>query len=450
MRSFRLTSAIAAAATALALAPAGASAAHNHHVRIGKRALPANHCRITILAEPHIVISGESAQITGQLLCPSGVETTGQPLTVYEHVAGTGGFQALPATSTGAGGFYSVIAPSLTQNSTFYAVAAGGRSATRAVKVSPQVTLKGPAENVQLFTGRRNAQIFAGVVSPADTGAEVVLQRENATADEEWGVIQRSIVGPGGAYSFTHVFGRPGDANLRVVVRTHRRISVRGVSNTLSYSISQRENPRLTLNTSADPIPYGETVTLSGVVAGAASKPVTLFARSKEGAFAPVATGTTDASGNYSFTQTPLQNTIYRVSSAGVNSALLFEGVKYLLTAGVSATTVASGQALTFSGTVTPNRIAPGGVGHVVYLERQNVFGGGFHVVDVATVAADSTYTINHTIFGSGKEVFRVKVPGDPLDQAISSAPFSIEVTPASPAALSPHAQNKLPGEGKV
>ena len=446
MRSFRFTSAIAAAATVLALAPAGASAAHNNqHVRLGKHANPTGHCRVTIFAEPHIVISGESAQIIGQLICPSGVVTSEQTVTVYEHVAGAGPFQVLGTATTGAGGFYSIVAPNLTANSTFYAATVAGRSATRAVKVSPQVTLKGPAETAQIFTGRRGAQTFSGVVSPADTGAEVVLQRENATANEEWGVIQRGIVGPGGAYSFTHVFGRPGDANLRVVVRAHRRLSVRGVSNTLSYSISQHENPALTINTSTDPISYGQPVTLSGVVAGAVSKPVTLMARSKEGAFAPVATSTTDASGNYTFTQTPLQSTIYRVTSGGVNSALLFEGVKYVLTASASATTVSSGQALTFAGTVTPAR-----VGHVVYLERQNVFGGGFHVVDVATVAADSTYTINHAIFGLGSEVFRVKIPGDPLNQAISSTPFSITVTPATPGALSPHAQNKLPGEGKV
>jgi hypothetical protein len=445
MRSLRLVSAIAAAATALALTPAGASARPHQHVRLGKHANPTGHCRVTIFAEPHIVISGESAQIFGQLICPSGVVTSEQTVTVYEHVAGAGGFTVLGTATTGAGGFYSIVAPNLTANSTFYAATVGGRSATRAVKVSPQVTLKGPAETAQIFTGRRGAQTFSGVVSPADTGAEIVLQRENATANEEWGVIQRGIVGPGGAYSFTHVFGRPGDANLRVVVRAHRRLSVRGISNTLSYSISQRENPALTINASTDPISYGQPVTLSGVVAGAVNKPVTLLARSKEGAFAPVATSTTDASGKYSFTQTPLQSTIYRATSGGVSSSLLFEGVKYVLTASVSATAVSSGGALTFAGTVTPAR-----VGHVVYLERQNVFGGGFHVVDVATVAADSTYTINHAIFGAGTEVFRVKVPGDPLNQAISSAPFSIAVTPATPGALSPHAQNKLPGEGKV
>ena len=91
------------------------------------------------------MVSGESAQIFGALLCPSGVVTSGQTVTVYKHVAGTGGFQVLGTTTTGAGGFYSIVAPALTANSTFYAATVGGLSATRAVKVSPQVTLKGPA-----------------------------------------------------------------------------------------------------------------------------------------------------------------------------------------------------------------------------------------------------------------------------------------------------------------
>ncbi len=445
MRSFRLTSALAAAATALALAPAGASAARNHQHALGKHASPAGHCRVTLFAEPHIVISGESAQIFGQLLCPAGVETSGQTLTVYDRTAGAGAFQVLGTPTTGPGGFYSIVAPSLTNNTLFYAAATSRRSVTRAVKVSPQVSIKGPDPKLPLFTGRTNAVIFSGVVTPADTGAEVVLQRENATANEEWGVIQRGIVGPGGAYSFTHAFGRPGQANLRVVVRTHHRVSVRGISETLEYTISQRQNPRLTLDTSADPISYGQPVTLNGVVAGAVNQPVTLMGRSKEGAFAPVATSTTDATGKYSFTETPLQNTIYRVTSGKVSSALLSEGVKYVLTATVSANTVQSGQPLVFSGTVTP--VHPG---HTVYLERQNVFGGGFHVVDVTTVAPDSTYAFNHVIFGAGKEIFRVKVPGDPSNQAIASTQFPIEVTPATPAALRPRAQNRLPGEGKV
>jgi hypothetical protein len=436
MRAFRMA-VIASAATVLALAPAGASAA--------KHANPLGRCHISIFAEPHIVISGESAQVFGQLICPAGVLTSGQTVSVYKHVAGVGGSQLLGSTTTVAGGLYSVAAPALSANSTFYAASLGRRSPTRTVKVSPQVSLNGPPETTQLLTGGRGAVTFSGTVSPADEGAEVVLQREAATSNEEWGVIQLSTVGPGGVYTFTHRFARPGDANLRVVVRAHKGISVRGVSNTLSYSISQRQNPRLTINTSADPLDYGQPLTLTGVVAGAPSRPVTLMARGVGGTFAAVASATTDASGGYSFTQTPLQNTIYRVSSGTVNSASVFVGVRYVLTAAVSATTVSSGQALTFAGTLTPDRI-----GHVVYLERQNLIGGGYHVVDVATVRPDSTYSLAHAIYGSGKETFRVKIPGDPTNQAVSSTPFSIEVTPAATGALRPRAQSKLPSEGRV
>lgn len=451
MRSLKLTTAITAAATLLALAPAGASAAGTRqHAKSGRHASAIGSCHISIFAEPHLVTSGESVQVfgqLGQLGCPGGATTTGQTITVYQRTAGTGGFQVLGSATTGAGGLYSIVAPNVTANSSFYARAIGARSPNRTVRVAPQVTLKGPVETAQLRTGtgRHNRVTFSGTVTPADAGAIVVLQRENATSSEEWHVIQREFVGEGGVYSITHTFGVPGDANIRVVVRAHSRFSVRGISNTLSYNISQTENPRLTINSSTDPIGYGQSTTLTGTLAGGANQPVTLLARTTGTKFAPVTKATTNGSGEYSFVQTPLQNTSYKVTGGAVNSAVLFEGVKNILTAGVSATTVQSGKTLTFSGTVTPAR-----VGHVVYLERENAFGGGFHVVNVGTVAADSTYSIVQPIFGSGKGVFRVKVPGDPVNQAASSSPFTIEVTPAAPGALRPRQQSKLPREGQV
>ena len=286
--------------------------------------------------------------------------------------------------------------------------------------------------------------IFSGIVSPADAGAEIVLQRENSSSFEEWHVIQRSIVSRAGAYSFTHVFSGPGTANIRVVVRVHRKVSVRGVSNTLSYTISQAQNPALTLNTSGTPIASGQSATLTGVVAGAVSQPVTLWSRTATGVFAVAGKGTTDSTGKYTFTQTPLQNTIYRVSSGAVNSALLVEGVKFVLTANASSTTVPSGGTLTFSG-----KVAPAIAGHVIYLQRENTGGGPFNVVDVTTVAADGTYSITHATFGSGKAVFRIKIPGGPNNQATSSSLFNIEITPALPI-IGPLPQSKLPGEGQV
>ena len=144
--------------------------------------------------------------------------------------------------------------------------------------------------------------------------------------------------------------------------------------------------------------------------------------------------------------QTPLRNTAYRVISGGpVTSAVLFEGVKYILTDGISSSTVQSGQPLTIAGTVTP-----GNIGKVVYLERRNSFGMGYHVADVTTVGDGGTYSLPHFLFGTGPETFRVKVPGDPDNQAVASAPFTVEVTPAPPASLKPAAQPKQPSEGQV
>src|SRR5207248_3305723 len=110
-----------------------------------------------------------------------------------------------------------------------------------------------------------------------------------------------------------------------------------------------------------------------------------------------------------------------------------------VLTAGASATSLPAGQPLTFSGTVAP--IHPG---KVVYLERQNAFGTGYHVVGITALTGAGTYSITHFVFGAGKQVYRIKVPGDPLNQANSSAPFTIEVTPAPLGSLKPQSQNAL------
>ena len=272
MRSIKLTAAGPAAALLLAFAATGASArpiAHRHLHRGGS-------CRIGLSAEPHAITSGESVEVFGRLSCP-GSTGEGQTVTVYgrtvgrldlARLLGSSGLTVLGTATTGPGGFYSFVEPSVTTDSVFAAGADGALSPRKSVRVAPVVTLSGPSEVQPLFTGFRNRVTFTGTVSPVDTGASIVLQREAATSTEEWHAIGFGTVGPGGAYSITHKFVRPGDANLRVVVRRHRQFSVRGDSNTLSYGISQRENPALTINTTAYSVAYASPITLSGVLAG--------------------------------------------------------------------------------------------------------------------------------------------------------------------------------------
>ena len=98
--------------------------------------------------------------------------------------------------------------------------------------------------------------------------------------------------------------------------------------------------------------------------------------------------------------------------------------------------------------------MAPASPSRTIYLERQNTPGAGsFHLVAVGTVnpahgSEPATYTISHTVFGAGKQVYRVKVPGNPLNQGEASAPFTVEVSPAAAESLRPGPPAHLPGEG--
>jgi hypothetical protein len=430
MRSSKLITALVAASALLVLAPAGAGArpaAHKHASASVKGSL----CKVSLVAEPRTLTAGETVELTGQLLCTSG-STVGQTITVFQRTAGSPSFKSIATTATAAEGLFKFTTPTVSVDSWFYVAAPTRRSPTRAVKVAPVVKLKGPEpETVPLETGKKHAVTFSGSVNPSDEGAEVWLEREQATSSEEWGVIQKGVVKAGGVFTLLHTFTIPGDANIRAVVRPHGIFDVRGTSNQLSYVINQTQNPNLTIKSSADPISYGASITIEGVLKGGAGKTITLLSHAKGvKTFSPAGpTAVAGPSGEYKFVLTPLINTFYRVSGGGQNSAVVVEGVKYLLTAGVTSTKVMAGQPLTFSGTVTPAHAKK-----TVYLERENLFGGGFHVAEVAEVLFPSgTYAIPYVFHGSGKQVFRVHVPGDPENQGTSSSTFTIEVAPSPP-----------------
>jgi hypothetical protein len=448
MRSIKLGRGLAAAAALLAVAPAGAFAAGSHHkVKGHPNAGAAKGCRVSLEAMEPLITTGESVQIKGALSCPGGIAAgAGQTVTIFEHSGGAPGFKFLGTAVTGSGDVYALPALAITVDSSFYATVNGARSATKRVKVAPKVTLKGPPGS-QLFTGPHNRATFTGTVSPADVGAQVILQREGATGKEEWHAIQRGTVGPGGVFTITHKFLEAGAANLRVLVRPlPGKFTFRGISEPLEYQISQAQNPLLEIN-SAPAVAYQQAVSVTGVLKNGHSVPVTLLAHPRgSGPFTEVGKTTTDGSGNYTFAIAhATRNTFYKVTGGGVSSAVLYQGVSYVLgTPTVSKSTVSSGEPVTFSGTITPARA------HVVYVERQDAFGSGFHVVDVG-VADPSTgaYTITRRVAGSGKVLYRIRIPGDPENQGAYSAQLPIEVTAATLAPLRAVAPSVLPSEGE-
>lgn len=459
MRPIKLVPLLTAAAALLVLAPAGASArrasAHSHATRP---------CHVRLETPKAPVPNGEAVSIKGELVCPKAVSPVGQMVTLLQQSAPKPGFSPVATATTEAGGVFQGVTPALTTNSILYAVVEGAQSARRTIRVSAPITSGAPTppDGAQLFTAggrslrQQNAVTFAGEVSEADAGAVVTLQRESATGPEDWRAIARSVVDSHGKYAIVHHFHVPGEANIRVVVHP-RKVNVAAATSPASYEISQAQNPALTIETSADPTPFDQPVTIKGVVAGAAAKtPLTLLARTRGsgGPFAPVASTLTGDKGAYEFAaQTPLKNTAYKVTTASTQSAVLFQGVKYALNVSPAVGTIAAGQPVTFSGTVLPAL-----AGHVVYLERQGTLRLGWRVIDVGTVSAPSSpteaapFSIVHAFRTPGTARLRVKIPGDPGNQGAAGAPFELTITQTSASALAPEApgNSRLPSEGQL
>ena len=442
MRSIKLVPGIAAAAAMLlALTPAGALA-HKH-------SSPSGRCEVNINVAPRQITAGDSVVVFGRLRCQGRAQSAAdRTVTLLERTSATGGFGAVQTTSTDNRGFYELTLAGVQNNSTLFVRAHGAASGRRTVNAAAEVTLSGPPEGTQLLTGSANQVTFAGTVSPADAGAQVLLQRQNAVTGNEWHRIDFGQVSATGTFSITHTFVVPGDANLRVLVRSRRR-NIPSPSNVLTYEISQAQNPGFTIKASVDPISDGQSVVISGTVAGAGKMPVTLLEHTaRQHRFGPVSEVTSDAGGDYTFpAQSPINSTFYEVRSAGKTSAVLYEGVKDVLTdAAVSQSTIQAGGSLRFTGTVSPEH-----AGHVIYLERQNASGGGFHVVEVSSVLSGSTYSIAHTVYDAGSKVFRVKIPGGPENEGAASTPFTVEVTPAPSDALVPEApgNSSFPSDGE-
>jgi hypothetical protein len=396
-------------------------------------------CHVSIEVTARQITAGDPVTVFGRLICEDGQSAADQivDLDQREHSSGAPGFGLAGTATTEADGFYALTLPALGASSVFYVRSLGARSTRTLVKVAARVTLLGSVLGTRPFIGGghsharpQNTVTFTGRVTPATPGAVVALQRESAARNDEWHRVALGRVDENGGYSITHTFGIPGEANLRVVVHA-RGQNVAGASETLTYEIYPRQNPRLTIQASADPVSYGQAVTIRGVAAGAANQPVTLLARTPGSAPVAVAKASTDGAGNYAFVESPRQDIVYRVTDARTGSTPLQLGVKYALTAVPSADTVQAGQQLAFSGSVVPAQ-----AGQIVYLERKNPSGLGFHVVDAGIVTGDATYSISHTFCQVGAEVLRIKVPRGSGSQGAASGSFDVDVTPTPAGAL--------------
>ena len=404
-----------------------------------------NKCRVSIESSAAQISSGETVTIFGKLTCPEGTSVGERELTVYEreHDAGASSYAPLGVASTEADGSYKLSTGALEADTTFR-VRVGDHGARTVVRVAPIVTLSGPSPTAKLSTagthlhGARPARVtFNGVVKPGGA-ARVSLQVAYAATGEQWRTVAFGDVDGDGGFAVSHAFRTAGQASVRVLVHMRGRHAV-AASETLTYEVAQAQNPQLTIGSSAAPLAYGQSASIGGVAADGAGQTITLLARTHGGGWTAVSSTTAGPGGEYTFTQAPTQSTVYRASLGATRSAVLYEGVKRALMPDPAPGEVQAGQTATFTG-----RVSPADEGQLVYAERQNASGTGFHVVASSTIAG-SSYSISHVFANAGSYVMRIRVPGDPALQAATSAPFDFTVTPAPAAALTPEAPAASP-----
>jgi hypothetical protein len=175
----------------------------------------------------------------------------------------------------------------------------------------------------------------------------------------------------------------------------------------------------VTIGATPASVTFGGATTIAGQVTGNgnAGIDVTLQARSVSAgptaAFTDVVSTTTDASGNYTFTQAPLVNTQYQVeakASPKATSPVITVNVRFAVTLRLSDSTPKRGSRVRFSGVVKPAHD-----GAFALIQRRAKTGKFRTVAKAGLVAAktpgQSRYGKRVRIRRSG--VYRVRVPAD-------------------------------------
>lgn len=400
-------------------------------------AAPRHNRGLTINAVPHHIMAGEGVLIYGQLKGPNPAH---QAIRLFHHINPFPGYALVGTTVTDANGFYQFTRQEgVVDTNRSWFVRGPDKSHSRTVFERVDALVSLGTTNTTFDT--LHPVVFFGRVFPNHPFERVLL--EQRVSGDDWRVLTSGFTGGGSNFRIVYRFKVPGSRDLRAVFVGDSR-NLRGFSDPLTVDVQQAQIAGFTITSYAPVIDYGHSAVISGVLdaagttTAASGVPVTLFARTPSQAWQGVANGTTGPDGRYSFPAvSPQSNTLYvvRVTLAPHrHSAYLFEGVRDVVSASPSATTSTVGSAITFTGQVTPSRLA----GDVVYLQRLGK-DGDWHTVKVALTNGAGAYSLAWTLGDVGTDTFRVRALGDRLNFGGVSAPMSIMVNPASsPQALAP------------
>ncbi len=402
-------------------------------------AAPRHDHGLTIAATPDPITAGEGVLIYGRL---QGSGNANKRVWLFHRINPAARFTLVSVTRTNASGFYEFVrADGVVKSNRNWFVLGPDNAHSRTIHewVSANVTLSASAQSA---TTAQDVT-FSGTIFPAHPHQRVLLQEQNSTSGNGWKTIASGYTSDASAFSIVNRFRSAGSYTLRAFFPNDPR-NVASQSASLGLTVQQQQNPSFTINGSAPAIVNGQTVTITGTLYAAGSTTavqsgvaVTLYGRQGTGPVRALQSTTTDTSGGYSFTQMPIHNSVYDVRTGTgkpARTAGLYVGVQDVVTAAASSSSVAVGDTVKVTGTVTPDHN-----GHVVYLQEQDSAG---QWVDVQTghVNTASQFQFAVTPGQTGALNLRVQITGGPWNVGGVSATLTVAVNGVAAAPALPPA----------
>ncbi len=421
-----ITVLLALMALLLALPSRAAAAPHHNH-------------GLTIAATPDPLTAGQGVLIYGRLAGPNNAY---KRVWLFHRINPATHFTPVSVTRTNGSGFYEFVrADGIVNSNRNWFVLGPDNSHSRTIHelVSAVVTL---SSSTATATTAENVT-FSGTVFPAHNHQRVLLQQQNSTSGNGWQTIDSGYTNDSSAFSITHRFRSAGSYTLRAFFPSDPR-NIESQSASISLTVQQQQNPSFTINGSAPIIVNGQTVSITGTLYAAGSTStvapnvaVTLYGRQATGPFRALESTMTDSSGNYSFTQMPLHNMVYRVQTGSgkpVRTANLYVGVQDVVNGALSSSTIAVGDAVKVTGTVTPDHS-----GHALYLQQQNSAGQWVNV-ESSYLSPGSTFAFTYTPGQTGTFNLRVQITGGPWNVGGVSPAMALTVSGTAPVSSLPPA----------
>ena len=233
----------------------------------------------------------------------------------------------------------------------------------------------------------------------------------------------------------------------------------------MTVTIQQKQNPTFTINSTSPVIAEDRAVTIAGILYGPAAATtvngipatttaaptttattpepntlVTLYGRVPGGAWEQIATATTVSDGGYTFTESPVNNTVYQVRTTLAkprfvrSTALLYQGVQDAVTlSGSDYLTATVGETVTLNGTVSPSQS-----NQIAYLQSLGS-DGNWHNVETGVVNGTS-FSFQYTFGQAATVELRAWVTGNSLNLGAASAPVTVAVSGVAPVTSLPTA----------